>query len=1183
MPDAPSFELWTPARQKLHKYIEAVDSSLAPLYREAVRMIETTPAAGEDRLRLALIGHCIRELINSLPDALGDVPGALRGGQNDDSALSKFDQAVMKWRRRLDTDAADVAAIAPNATVEIPGHLLTAVEQLAESRQNGTARRLSRDSFAILGHVDVTSPVLSTWSAARDFFMDSTHLDRQFKLRDGSGSLPTQAEILHHLELIEATLHVRFGRFFDSIHSIEDLLAEANLQCVAPPVYRAPEPSLIERVLARLGTLQLHRAFFSRLDNPLWIAPLHERKLFSNPPTVQTLDDGRRMVDPWPQLDYLVRMAADDPTTVADVLHPVADADNPWIRRGIVEIAASAPAEIACSFAKKIGGWRNAGKAELVRASDLVRLIETLCAAGLDEGTALAEAYYRPFAKPAHPGAEEPVVGIDPYEHGTTLPRIARALGKQATKILVFWLEDYQRFSVEYELEPGTDHSPFWRPRIAPRTGLGSHPMGDALIDALREASYEQAMTDPLDAVTTLLSGRQPVIHRIALDVIAEILESAEDTTQPAAFAVPFSDIAESADALMQSRFLDVPYRTEFSRFAVALAAREPEFPSKRLEAALVEAESAAAAKYQQSLEDAGVPAPEAEAKTSAYTDRWVQRLLAGIGPQNLPSTLVERLHALDRVLGTLDKPTLPALELAPLTGFPSPLTHEEMEAMPDHALLEHLRSWHPNPNEWFGPSHHGQNLELVQAVQASPGRFAHDLGSLRSLRPIYIRGIFEGWQKSLAEGHATHPDNLLSALAWAAELDDEYVFAVEGDEHEDDPGYKLLKIETVRLVHTLLGLAAKKTVKLTDVQWAKAESVLETLALNPDPGPSSNNEFQTGESDPFEASFTRIRPQAIRALTVLAAFTPNPDVRTAALDFLTGRITVDDSYATAAAFGEGLGHLATASPDWARAQTPLLFEPTGSQAPWRRIALITALSTHQVAPKTLELLYQPMVYTLGQGRPTTSVEERLEALVGRWATLGYVFGIIDVNDRLLTGFYEQAPVNLRKDAIGHLGWLLMRSNEVPLERLSRAMSLVDWRIDHVRSQPNDHGELDDFHWYVRAEQLSSGWWGPRLATVCEISPSFVGKGMMGERIASVSRDHPGETLTALELLLSRRPADQPLDWDLTENAAPEVIAACLDAPDAELSERATKLMDRLGSMGLLDIEGRVQGRRRSP
>ena len=67
-----------------------------------------------------------------------------------------------------------------------------------------------------------------------------------------------------------------------------------------------PTNEMIGKVLASVKKETDRQYFFSRLSNPLWIAPLRDRGYFNSPPGLKQLPDGYVQYPHWPELSYLV-------------------------------------------------------------------------------------------------------------------------------------------------------------------------------------------------------------------------------------------------------------------------------------------------------------------------------------------------------------------------------------------------------------------------------------------------------------------------------------------------------------------------------------------------------------------------------------------------------------------------------------------------------------------------------------------------------------------------------------------------------------------------------------------------------------------------------------------------------------------------------------------------------------
>ena len=88
-------------------------------------------------------------------------------------------------------------------------------------------RNLSNAASLVTGGSDTNHPLVKQWSDAQIFFLAWTHLDRN---DESDRPLPTDAEVLANIAIVEDVIEVRTALFFDNLHSVQDLLDEANAQ-----------------------------------------------------------------------------------------------------------------------------------------------------------------------------------------------------------------------------------------------------------------------------------------------------------------------------------------------------------------------------------------------------------------------------------------------------------------------------------------------------------------------------------------------------------------------------------------------------------------------------------------------------------------------------------------------------------------------------------------------------------------------------------------------------------------------------------------------------------------------------------------------------------------------------------------------------------------------------------------
>jgi hypothetical protein len=217
--DLPAIQ-WTDERHELRKLLTEVHKDLGALYRYAIDLACLNPSDGGRRVRDALVGHCLRELMNNFPEAIGDVEDFPERGGRSESALR---EAVIGRFRSL--PSADVDDRNPGGVMTVTNGFVASVRDWVEDQEQGSVRVQLRDSVAVLGRLDENNPALLPWRRARKFVMKLIHLNLS---QNPAESANRDEGIRAHLENLEAALRARLGGFFEVMDEFEDILAEAN-------------------------------------------------------------------------------------------------------------------------------------------------------------------------------------------------------------------------------------------------------------------------------------------------------------------------------------------------------------------------------------------------------------------------------------------------------------------------------------------------------------------------------------------------------------------------------------------------------------------------------------------------------------------------------------------------------------------------------------------------------------------------------------------------------------------------------------------------------------------------------------------------------------------------------------------------------------------------------------------
>ncbi len=964
----------------------------------------------------------------------------------------------------------------------------------------------------------------------------------------------------------------------------------------APITFKVPSREQVLSALARLGNLQLRRVFYSKLFNPLWVTALHVEGAFSNPPAPKPMPDGSYRVDPWPEIDYLVKMASLVPDEVTAVLESIADSDNPWVRRGVWEAAACLPAKNAGRLVPKMKTWIDQSLANSrTDPRDVVRTIINLLKGGTQEykkGEQLANVYYapRPAFKEPEIGLPDPRVGLDPYWYAKTLPEVSAALGRGRLRTLIRWLEKYQEYAGYYDPDSLSDASYIWRPSVRAETGYHVREVANSLVEAVRSAAVDTLQTLP-DSFGNLFKSKQSLLQRIALDVLTAAMQEMHDisTDTPRAKLTDRQNalVSYSVLALGNASFAEFEFRTEYIPFVQACASWTDRIDLTQFVGIVEDGPAALKDSRRLRLVKDGDDETPLEERVEEYRAHWQHSLLSAIGKNSLPRKLQALLAKLDSQFGIIDNPNTPAFEISSFNGPISPVDQDSIRNMSDDDLINHLHTWRPNPSEWQGPSHDGQGRVLTEAIASQPGRLTDRVEDIKTLRPTYIRSILRGWQLSLDTGYEFLWDPIVTLCEWVSNLSDDEQVDNDGDIFNDDSNYRSLKFQALQLLES--GLRVSGSDKKPSIPVGTAESIgaiLSTFANHSEPTPDYEQRYGGNSMDPLSLSLNTIRPLAIRSLIRLIYRFPNAPASTLALTVLEQKFD-DPSTSVSAVFGEGAGRLYDSARTWLEVNTPVIFGNSEPTTPKQQVALSTALAVHQYHPALLRLLRPSLLTSL---KESTTIPRAMgwrtirsyEQLIGDWILMGFVTGTIFYEDELMKAWFVNTEAEVRGDVLGHVGWQLMHWTEVAGEVLARIGDLWDRRAAYVAKHPDDFAELSGFYWYVKSEKFDVGWWLPRLLDVTRIVSDFQSHGMIGEQLAKAATVDAATTLEIVENLLAVGSLDDQLDdYDIREHAVPQAIASALDANEEGLTKRASHLLNRLGASGYIDLEQRVTSRRK--
>ena len=935
--------------------------------------------------------------------------------------------------------------------------------------------------------------------------------------------------------------------------------------------YRPPTSQLVEEALRRIPTLQLRRAFFEGLKNPLWVAPLDREGVFRNPPEPEVTEEGLIRDLYWPEIDYLIRVAQDAPADVVDVLLKLKTSANAWVRRGAFAIAAVIPADQAARLQPLFSSWSSTGFGWRTDPSHQVATVVNLLEGGQRQaGEWLANRLFKPGRSKGRRGQG---AVLEDYWLDDGLPRVVAALGDTGLSLVLPWLVAYERR--EGHLRSSSDVTYMSRDSIRQRSNNSHKQVEQALIDAARDLAIPAMLADANGAVALLLGSRMTLGRKIAMYALAEALPRSQGD------ASRESLLREASTLLFDEGSIDDNCRIEYAELARAVAKLSPDTTQPFTE--MFEAgPKVDQARLRGWLGRDDVDPAVVDERVTEYEDRWLHRWLSAIGPEALPGPLQARLADLDKRLGVIDAPLAPRDRVTSWVGPNSPLTLDEMSVMSPAELVAHLESWHDEGDGWGPePSHEGQGRELTALLTTNPQAIVGVADLASRLRPTYLRAILRGWEAALKANQEPEWGQVLDLARRTLSHDDESPFPVEGRDFDDDVNFRSSKQAAIGLLEEIVKPRSEFEVpsdamrQFTDMLVSLAddeEAWSEYIAYDGD-----------SDSDPLTVSLNWYWPMRVRGLAYLIAHGRDAEWSEAARTAFEHELAREDVRgASRAVLGEAIGRLMNADSEWVQAHVGDWFGGDDGVNRSQQIALTTAMAVYNYHRSLFDLLSPSMMALMDTSDPIAvgwrSADDPRQR-VGEWIVNAIILGHTTSDHPTAKTFFSLASARTRGKAIGHFAWSFMHAETVDDPIRDRLATLWDTRAEHVATHAEDHEELNGFYWFVKSGKFGVEWWLPRLKAALELAPELSQERyMIGKELAASADVDPRTAFEVLKALLDGRDETGLAVYDLNTHAVPMVLARAISSDDSELAEEATRYMNELGERtGNLRLEDEVR------
>ncbi len=917
-----------------------------------------------------------------------------------------------------------------------------------------------------------------------------------------------------------------------------------------------------------------HEYFFMKLKSPDWIEPLSKEGKFKEPPDVRRKENTISF-PPWPESQYLVRMAGNAPEIVKNVILDVPQTDNQRVHQDFVEAALRMPGVIAAEVAGKEAAWIREQKYLYIlypdKVSELIAHLaeegEVVAALGLAGALLQLSPDPRPTTRigEGEDAVELPrdaVAKLDAWHYQQGLQRFTKPLVTADPERGLDLLCDVLEFALKIHSHPEEteeDYSWIWRSQIEIE---GHGDPKDSLVSAVRDAAVLIAELDPAQIpvlFNTLISRRWRVFRRIAGHVL-KINPNIESAAMKELLANSFElqDYPKTEPELgdfLGGSFSKLP--DEIQQYVLAIIDAGPNLDT-----------------FKKNFEAEKKRAPSSE-EIDNLGQQWKLQWLQPIH-ESLPTDAWRNYY--QELVKRFGRPAEVSQQRGgAFVGPTSPKAMPELRELEPEKLIEYLQTWVPS-GEWASPTPSGLGRELISLVSTEPEKYSKLAAKFIGLDQTYVSSAIEGFSDAVKKGRGIDWAGVLNLCEWVVKQNTENG-EPKIDLFQGDPDWIASRIAVARLLHE--AFLAPKDSQLGKDFRNRVWELLINLVNGPDPSATREQKYKGG----FAGSLSLNAPRGIALDAVIdyglwvhpydqeksaageTAFADVPEVK----ELLEKVLAADPSLATGEVFGRRFPALFMLDRAWVKKNVDRIFKTEAKIA--KRIAWINyALfcPAYDDLLPILESQYERAVDSLASDLDSSLKSQYERNLVGHLVSF-FWRGRLNWDDKngLLTRFFQKAPVGLRAYFFEVIGRSLSspklkeNDHEHLLERLRKF--LAD-RINAVKQSGKEESELEPFGWWFIANQFDPNWLMENLLSVLRLSREVSPDWHVVECLSKEVESRPLQSVEALErIVVGDKDGWAIFGW---ERHARELLKKALESKNAQAREAAVRVINIIGSRG---------------
>jgi hypothetical protein len=184
-----------------------------------------------------------------------------------------------------------------------------------------------------------------------------------------------------------------------------------------------------------------------------------------------------------------------------------------------------------------------------------------------------------------------------------------------------------------------------------------------------------------------------------------------------------------------------------------------------------------------------------------------------------------------------------------------------------------------------------------------------------------------------------------------------------------------------------------------------------------------------------------------------------------------------------------------------------------------------------------------------------------------------YWRGNLDLDDPLLSRFYNTAPPKLRGHAVAFVGRSLQGDDPVQSEVLQRLQALWAIRLEAVRGMADPTSgaaELIHFGWWFASSKFDDAWAMEQLREALRIAKWAEPDHLVAERLSGLAAAMPELAVECLALMI----VGDRERWHIQGWAddARAILKTVLDETEGATREAAVDVVHKLGALGFSEF-----------